>query len=270
MAAVALLAGALGGCLGDPDPRAEKLERLIKVETAQALLTDTGVPTPPADSPRVQEAADQLDVSCESKSRRGFECETDWGEGRKIYCAVTTNDSITRVASNRCGQQGVPETRTADVDCGTVGEQTDLSDPAGDVFESNPARPVNVSATPAAVAADLERVRVAVDSDALCVDWRVRGVVEPPYFLHVWLRPGESRDTQLALSVTLQPDKPPEVGLLSFGDFDATVDVRGNSVSMLIERDELPESRHAVFDGPPFTVLARVSNEAGYFDEFGP
>jgi hypothetical protein len=68
----------VGGCgrerASEGGAGAEKLERLIKVQTAQALLTDTGVPKPPADSPEVQEAADEIDVECESSGGSEYEC----------------------------------------------------------------------------------------------------------------------------------------------------------------------------------------------------
>ena len=68
------------------------------------------------------------------------------------------------------------------------------------------------------------------------------------------------REAKLALTASLYRDQPPELGMLSYGSTDGRLGVNGRSVSMVVERDDLPEPYRAAIDGP-FTFDARAFND---------
>jgi hypothetical protein len=196
---------------GDSGAGSEKLERLIKVRTAQAFLTDTGVPTPPADSPRVQEAVDEIDIQCESSGGSEYECEIGIGDSSQV-CAMATNAAVTRIRWERCGADAAPAVDDEYADCGSMG-----------------------------------------------------GVAAYPEELH---------RERLSLVGILEPGEPPAIGDGFGRRFEGRIGVRGNSVSLMVERDSIPEPYGEALDGR-VRVAGRVSRRVrgtqarpyGYVDE---
>jgi hypothetical protein len=230
-----------GGGDGGAGPGADKLERLIKVQTAQAFLTDTGVPKPPADDPRVQEAADELDVECESSGEGEYECTTDYGgEFGAQTCSVGTDAAVTRTRWFRC--------RFGDEPPAVETEYTDCSDtgPVVAARDSTPGR--------------LERVRVAMSSDVICAVWDGVEPAKAPLSAHLWASSSAAAG-RVALTAELVKGEPPRIGALGRGDLSGKVGVRGRSVSLQVERDDLPDDYQAVLDAP-FQFEARAFGES--------
>ena len=101
---------------------------------------------------------------------------------------------------------------------------------------------------------DLEQVRVAAGPDRLCVEWQAATPVEVPLSVHFSAYP-PSGGERLALTGSLEAGHPPQVDAWPHGSRDGTLGVRGDSVSLVIERDDLPDAQRAVLDGP-FTFMA--------------
>jgi hypothetical protein len=249
LAAACLVAGCGGDGGGAGGPGADKLEALIKVDTAQALLTDTGVPTPPADSPRVEEAIGQIDVDCESTGSRRYECVIDYGGDVASHCAMEANASITRILWWECGAERPPEVKSEYVDCDSVGDVVTAED-AIDTPEPLVPPPTG----------DLKLVKVAANSNSLCVEWQGDAPVERPLSVHFWANPSSGADGP-SLTGSLEEGRPPHVGAGAYGSRDGTLGVRDSSVSLVIDRDELPEPQQAVLDGS-FTFTARAFGDA--------
>jgi hypothetical protein len=273
--AATVCALAVSGCgnegTGDSGAGSEKLERLIKVRTAQAFLTDTGVPTPPADSPRVQEAVDEIDVQCESSGGSEYECEIGIGDSSQV-CAMATNAAVTRIRWERCGADAAPAVDDEYADCGSMGGVATFADPSDDVID-NTIPPRQVTAADRA-RADLKRVRVAASSDAICVVWDLGAAVKPPFSVAFWAYPEELHRERLSLVGILEPGEPTAIGDGFGRRFEGRIGVRGNSVSLMVERDSIPEPYGEALDGR-VRVAGRVSRRVrgtqarpyGYVDE---
>jgi hypothetical protein len=269
---------AVSGCghegAGDGGAGSAKLERLIKVQTAQALLTDTGVPRPPADSPEVQEAADEIDVECESSGGSEYECEIGIGD-RSQVCAMATNAAVTRIGWQRCGDDSPPEVTEGYVDCADIGAVATFADPSDDVMDNN-LPPGEVTAGDRATA-DLKQVRVAVSSDAICLGWDLGAPVKPPFSVHFWAYPEDVHRERFSLFGGVEPGEPPAIGDGFGRRFDGSIGVRDSSVSIMLKRDSIPEPQGEALDGP-FRVAGRVSRRVrgtraqpyGYVDELNP
>jgi hypothetical protein len=240
---------AAGGCaIGDggaADARAQKLERLIQIETAQALMTDTGVPTPPADSPRVEEAADRLDVDCEPAGARLYDCRIDYGGGLNTHCRFGTNAAVTRTSWSQCGLSDVPKVTPEFVDCASVGDVVAAVDPPGDVSDN---------------AADLTRVRVAVSSDSICVEWQAAAAITAQPTVNFWADSARAPGEGVSLSASFGGGEPPRVGVGQHGLIDGRLAVRGDLVALTVDRDDLYDER-GVLDGP-FTFRAHMSGDS--------
>jgi hypothetical protein len=239
--AACLIGGCGGGDAGGPG--ADRLETLLSVQAAQALLTDTGVPKPPPDSPRVKEAAEEIDVDCDSRGGHEYECAMDFGGDFETHCAMETNAAITRVVWQECGADHPPEVTSEYVECDGIGDVAS----AEDVIDRQ--EPLTPEPT-----GDLKQVRVATSPDRLCVEWQAAAPVEVPLSVHFWAYP-PSGGERLALTGSLEGGQPPQVSAGPYGSRDGTLGVRGDSVSLVVERDDLPETQRAVLDGP-FTFLA--------------
>jgi hypothetical protein len=234
---------------------------VIQVETAQALLTDTGVPTPPADSPRVQEAADQLGVECESAGARAYDCKIDYGgEAGARHCRFGTNAAITKTTWGHCGIDEVPEVTREFVDCGSVGDVVAAADPPGDVYD-NRSKPVDVSTTPDAAMADLKRVRVAVSSDSVCIEWQAAAAITARPSVNFWADSAGAPGEGVSISASLGRGEPPRVGIGQRGLIDGKLAVRGDLVALTVDRDDLYDER-GLLDGP-FTFRAHIARVVG-------
>jgi hypothetical protein len=233
------------GIGGGADARSKKLERLIQIQTAQALMTDTGVPTPPADSPRVQEAADRLDVDCEPAGARRYDCGIDYGGGLESHCRFGTNAAVTRTLWSQCGLEDIPDVTPEFVDCGSVGNAVAAVDPAGDVSDKT---------------ADLRRVRVAVSSDSVCVEWQAAAAITAPPTVNFWADSADAPGEGVSLSASFEGGEPPRIGVGQHGLIDGRLAVRGDRVALTVDRDDLYDER-GVLDGP-FTFRAHMSRDS--------
>jgi hypothetical protein len=185
-------------------------------------------------------------VGCDSTGSRRYECAIDYGGDLVSHCAMGTNAAITRVLWQRCGAERPPEVTSEYVDCDSIGDVVS----AEDVVDTE--EPLTPEPT-----GDLKRVRVAASSDELCVEWQASAPVRPAASAHFWATSEDSIDGRAALTVSLGGDEPPEVGTLSYGSIDGRVGVEGNSISLVVERDDLPEPYRAAVE-KPFTFEARA------------
>jgi hypothetical protein len=132
-----------------------------------------------------------------------------------------------------CAGSGGDNSYGTFTDCAKIGRVATVADAAGD----QRGRLAGASAQPQG---DLVRLRVARHGGRLCVEFEAAATVKPPVAYALAMRPHDA-ETAVQLEATVLAAQDPEALLQArpgdpFRTVDATVGIRGNRLTLLVER----------------------------------
>lgn len=263
-AAAAFVLIAFAGCGAEAGGESSgRVEELVKRDLVKALLDEGGTPS----EAEIEDAADKVEVSCRAARAADYECTLDSRElGERPPCTVRVNSLGTRITSMRCGgSREAPVTHEEYVDCSTIGQVVQVTDPAADLNENQRPLDPTVARREELKKTDLRAMRVAATPQRLCVEWETAAPIQPKHAFNLWTYPDNRPDGGITLAVKFEARQAPDIGLFGRGSTSGRVGTRGRLTSLLIEADDLPQEWRAGL-GERFTFSAQSAWIVGRTD----